>query len=210
MGVTHQFKSGNNVILLKGLKFDRKYNNVDLYYMDMEGRIMNSTKLLYKYQGVYDSYPQELMDNIAETIASKLKSTKDGKQWDFSQDFAEISHPWSFTVVKIMLVISNVTESFAGKEGYKTDAIRNPDPCKFEGNPPVKCAAVYVKEEDNPPYEFTWPEQIEYGPGLSVQLRFFYKAHAKQWHATKVYSLDETETRVESFKLINGNLDNLV
>ncbi|KAL3308073.1 hypothetical protein Ciccas_013400 [Cichlidogyrus casuarinus] len=202
-------KSETNVIVLRGLRFNKSHE-ISVIHRDNQGHEKNKLTGQFGYSlsdlGVYKP---EFMDNIAEAIARKLKSTGGKKQWDFSEELVEISQRWSYDVTRFMMVISNDADSFAGKEGFKRAPYRDPAPCKFVENSQVKCATVYLKEQHNHFYTFTWPEYIRYGPELSVQLRFFYEAGIDKWYATKVYSLDDTETS-QSRNSESGSLGRII
>ncbi|KAL3307202.1 hypothetical protein Ciccas_014291 [Cichlidogyrus casuarinus] len=207
---TYRTQARGNVITLKdlnGTQFNQgaKYH-LNVYVVDNNNKLepILENHAFGIETGVYD---QETMDNLAEAIAKKLKGSKKSQKRDLAEELAEISQPWSYDMKKLMLVISNDETSFAGEEGFKGSDIRSEEPCLATANFLVKCDRLFLKEGTRKNYIFTWPDTDEYGPGMMVQLRFFYEDHV--WYATKIYSLDDTDnessqsTNSESKTLMN-------
>ncbi|KAL3307207.1 hypothetical protein Ciccas_014286 [Cichlidogyrus casuarinus] len=127
-------KVKSNVAVFKD--FRRKaFRTGELYYFnvtavsEVNGRevekcIGEDTRNTYK-----TPYYNDEMNRLAEGIAKKL-SNPSSRRRDLKEDLAYFTQPWSKTVAKLVLVISDDASAFAGKGGRKRiSESRSADAC---------------------------------------------------------------------------------
>ncbi|KAL3312005.1 hypothetical protein Ciccas_009409, partial [Cichlidogyrus casuarinus] len=184
-----------NVVTLKDmkglqLKLDNDYAvNISVVDMNGDSRAIATNVMIKISNHIYD---QETMDNLAQVIARKLGGSKEPQERNLIQELAEISQPWSYKIFRLVLVISNDPNSFAGNAGRKTIRNRSKEPCSANHTSLARCQKLILKRNTKKNYVFDWPEKNEYGPGMNVQLRFHYRfssmpseLDAKIWYATQ-------------------------
>ncbi|KAL3316783.1 hypothetical protein Ciccas_004562 [Cichlidogyrus casuarinus] len=145
---------------------------------------------------------QYVLDDIARAIAAKLGKGED-KHRNVSEQFGDIFQHWSFPLLGVTLIISKHARNVTGRVCFKS---RLNDPCEDARANNDPCRVVILKDESEKKDIFDFPNENEHGPGMNIQLWFYYSWRPKCPTLSEVFEIkfDKTlngtwlDTRTES------------